>query len=619
MSAQDSNLESVGYDMVVGLTQNSINKTMKNYLLDMDTPIPPVLYVFEDDSCTSVRMLNSEETEEFMQEADPFSIPNGTVSTDVITDANEQAIAAGNILYDKLFAYGFKATMGLPIPEGTPPYDIQNAVAKLPNLIQLPTETSAQTVNYNLYYKNFQIVQQIGGRSSWSYESLEQTEDNPWIFNYDVNLNLSSTNESFDNLSPEQQAVFKNLDPNTMFSVSQLMLDLTAPVLQSGGIEIEGLDPTDPNYSDIVSFLGIFTTSYWDSLKESGDVVFSSSVTPVSTDLPESTLIPTDLNFIIKPYTTEGESLTDDEREDLSTLNYIIMDSGHGMPNPLNNLSWDWLNQQEDIDNDGIMSVSKARFVDYLNTALSPCLNTIFLTPVPDIAGPDKGIIGYGDNHDDDYKYEVDYSKSNNKYSFTEDGQGNNQKVLWTGDWYSGSNTDEDDDFGKMTCYNKAYSNVSLKGNQIICECFIATHLDLDIVQTLHLGHANIAGWAYATKMTTKYDITINGEGVIHLSVAQTDKEDLIDNGYSSGQLYDPSMWDEMAASDEFVDCMKKMSADCASALDKAMDNYSSNIMDLLNDITQWVFPGANAFAFENCKFSNNQDFLTTITYAATS
>lgn len=608
MSANNSNLDSLHYDMVVGLTQNSINKKMKDMLTYMDQELAPAIFVYTDFSCTAIRQLNPTETDAFLKECDPFSIPNGTTPS----TGTPAEVASGNKQMQYLFAYGFKATMGLPIPEGTPPYAISDVVDALPTIIHLPTSSGSQVVNYCLYYKTFQMVQQVYGMMGfWTIQNYQQTTEAPYLFNYNVNLDLSSTNQAFSELSQEQQAVFKNMDTDTMFSVNQLMLDLESPVLISGEVQIEGLDATDPNYTDIVGLLQTFTVTYFAFLESSGGAIFSTTVTPVDTPAPPATIVPTDFNFIVKNYAGSG---TAEEIEGLSTLNYLIMSNGNALPSPLNNLTWDWLNQEEDTSTDGIMSVARSQFVSYLKRILDPCFAGICLAPTPFIQGPNRGKA----KDDTAEVMRVTYAPTSTPGKYTLQSISQAPHTL-AASWVTDPNPiDECEGYGSLRAKSEAKSDIYLSGDTIKCEFTVATKLWIDMYRAAGLTSSTVEGWAVAQKSTTQYTIKISMDGKVYLEPSTTVVSllDVPGYGYSSGDVFDPSFWTELITSKAFDDCVNGMLNECDTALNDALTATTDGLTDLLNNLQAFVFPGGTTFAFNDCFFSDYQDFITKVTYA---
>jgi hypothetical protein len=280
---------------------------------------------------------------------DPFT-------TSVLTDDQKSA------LQEQYFLFGFQTEMGLPdFPSDT-----------LPPIIELNQEGS--TVIYNMVCKVFKVVDLQAseyGDPSWIFCD-QSTGDAPWEIQFTVDLNLvrDSVVNQFALLPTDMQNEVKDLGED-MFSVQQLYLDLNDATL-STSFSVEGLDPTTTAYIYLTT---VFLGQYADQIADEGGVMLGFGVTS-DTPFPDNTsLIPTDLNFIVSSY-KEDDKATDDYSA--YTLNYLLMANDNSMPAAVG-FDWNWVDKDNLTKFAGTTAINRDTFVEFLNALLSPTLNSITL------------------------------------------------------------------------------------------------------------------------------------------------------------------------------------------------------------------------------------------------
>ena len=193
MSAKQSNLSNFKeyYDVVVALSQASINATMKQYLFESDMPVVTGYYN-KDDNENAVAVDFKVGNEDGSQFPDP----------DVIKNLKEP----------KKFLCAFKAQIGIPLC--FEPDTIPDIIGLIPG--------NARSVNFKLLWYSFTIAQpNFDGEKIASYLSQFQPDDGAWIFT--SNVPLRNVNDATNLPSSVQQQV-DSMSGN--FSVQKLMLDL---------------------------------------------------------------------------------------------------------------------------------------------------------------------------------------------------------------------------------------------------------------------------------------------------------------------------------------------------------------------------------------------------------
>lgn len=602
MSSSDSNLNSIGYDMVVGLTQNSINSTMKKVIKSVQGTVETICYVYTDGFLTDVEpisyqeLLDKTKSDEFPDGVDPFSVSNGAKSN----DPDSETVAKGNALYQALFAFAFQAGMGMP--------EMLND-APVPDIILLQDQISPQRVNYQMYFKTFQIVQLTAGVGVWSFDNFHQMPGAPWIFGWEVNLDLESS--SFEDLPQETQDSIKNLDNSSMFSVQQLLLDLSTPALSpnnSTTVEIQTtLGANSPAWNLLQTD---FLNTYWASLQATGNVVFSYAIQPTNSqpNTAQPSLIPTDLNFVVTPYIpSSDETLTEAEQNGLYTLNYLIMANGNQMPSPVAPLPWNWLNKAEDHDNDGIVSIKKNDFVAYLKNLLAGTLSTVCIQPTVDMKMDGLKV-----------HYSWGATSPNPMPQYSVVNQEGSTHVL-TCDYDSKEAYDEIFLQGDTTITSSTNVDVYLQGQTIKCVTTVAVYLDIGLAGVGGHDISHTRGAIFAKKNTTTFTMSANiNTGSLHVDM-QVDLVDLTQSSNKNAAYYDgdlnASFFAEMLTFGDIDDMVSSIQSYYTNKMSSYLNNYNSNILNLLNNLNAWVFPGASTFSYSNCAFSDFQDLTTMVSY----
>ncbi|MGH1335594.1 MAG: hypothetical protein ACRBFS_05655 [Aureispira sp.] len=582
MSATDSNLTEAGYDLVLGVTQDAINANLKRYLDNADIDFEPAYYVFTDGSATDVVPITAEQlqnlttTPEFPNGIDPFTdIPNNLTS-DNTDPANAQAVDAGNVLFNVLFAFAFQAEVGFP--RNSPDVIILNNA-----------DNNPQTVGYQMYFEEFTVVNLLAGRGDyWTYEKMEQASDDPWIYSWSVDLNIVSTDSDFASLPPATQAALQNVDSSSMFSIQQLALDLTnAP--QSNGLVSDQGAPIEGQ-----PLFNQYLNSYWDYLKDTEATILLSGVQPSDPTASAPTLVPTSMNFIIKSY--DGTT----ENAGLDTLNYLVMSDNNPLPDPVTPITWNWLAPPATSSTElpsGVMAVQKADFVQYVKTVFEDDLSSICLIPAIDVD------FSFGD-------YPFHYSQSfYQDPSFTIiDEEDDESHVL--GFSYR-SPTSEDSDFAYASeIWSYVQSDIYFENDTIRCETFGEVYIELDLKAGVTISSTK--GDILAQKNTATFTMSTNPDGSLHVDLTSS-VENLLQSDDKDAPYYaaDPSSFAALFN----VDDMLNKIANQADQLGTWINNYNAGIKQLLNDTSAWVFPGTDTFSMLNPTFSDTQDLTIEVSY----
>jgi hypothetical protein len=191
VSASQSNLSDphYGYDLVVAVTQASVNTTLKELLLGLESPEVTICYIYDDNN--NLVPIDYQTLLVNAQGSDPFKVANGSnPSTDKdlinLTNAN--------------YAGGVRAQIGLP--------DVP--LANLPPIATLGSGTSAPVL-FNLLCAEFQVTGfQYGPRGSATWTNTSQPSGGtPWYFSSNVYLNSSPSTRT-----PRFRRMFSGASPS---------------------------------------------------------------------------------------------------------------------------------------------------------------------------------------------------------------------------------------------------------------------------------------------------------------------------------------------------------------------------------------------------------------------
>lgn len=596
MSATDSNLQSVGYDLVLGVTQDAINANLKRYLDNSLDPFPPAYYFYvnggydlytETDALTRTNGIN------------PFNLPSiefgyndqgqlvvydgpaadtGTRPSHLPTAQESETIQQVEQLYFSGFSFAFWATVGFD----------RNS----PDVLILDTKDQGnnQQVLYQLFFETFQIVglQEVHGDYTFTNEA--QPEDNPWIYSWTVDLNITTSNTAFEDLPPETQAALQNLDNGSMFSIQQLALDLTqAPqyngLISDTGAPIEG-------YPDLNSYLN----SFWDYLKDTEATTLLNAALPTApSNNPSPSLVPTALNFVVKSY--DGTP----ENAGLDTLNYLVMSNNNPLPDPVHPLTWNWVEQDDTGDTDlpsGVMSTQKADFVSYIKPIFEENLSSICVEPAIDVD------FEFGDSP---FNYSETFYQ-NPTYTIIDAGE----HVL--GFEYTSPVSEDSDLLYSSKTYSYIKSDIYFEKDTIKCVTIGEVYVDLDLKALVPISKTR--GDVVAQKNTAVFTMSANPDGSLNIDL-ETTIEDLLQYDDEDAPYYgaEPSTFASFFGNmDSFLNSITNQ----ADNLKTWMNNYDASIKDLLNDTSAWVFPGADTFSMLNPYFSDQQDLTIEVSYTTT-
>ena len=588
MSASQSNLSDpkYGYDLVVAVTQASINATMEQFLAGLTAPVVICCYVY--DANNDLVPIDYATLKANAKGSDPFTVPP---TANPNTDQDLINLTAAN------FAGAFMAQLGLPnVP-----------LANIPALATLGNGTNAPVL-FNLLCAQFQITGfEYGPRGSVTWINQSQPNDgtgSPWYFSANVSLNNGPINPSTATpvVQSRYQQLVDTLGPGA-FSIQQLFLDLDTAILQSTPT-IVGIPVGWPVWNLITT---VFLGAYFTQLKQNGQPVLGYSV-QIGNPIP-STLQLGALSFECCALQDNGQPIVNPTpaQQDAATFNYLGTTSTTP-PTPVM-FPWNWVELADVSNFSGVQAIRRDVFFNFfaglLNQDVGPLCQdtTVSLT------------------HSGDTYYISYYSTGDpNPSTFQAispigpPGPDGFTDLLTLS--FSHNSSDDSEAADHMSSiygnFNFALNGtVSAMNNQIRILITAAAYMEFNHHE-LGINYNDLAGANYYDKtLTVIYTLGVGQNG--NLVVTQTNS--IADN--SAPWNFTPGgILGLFGLEDDLQTGMNQVITNLSSYLDSAFAAYVNEVTDEINGYQGWVFPGASSFLFKNVSFSVGQDLITELTYA---
>jgi hypothetical protein len=574
MSALESNLSDgkYGYDMVVSTTQASINATMKMYLNKNQGKEFIKAYVYNPDAKEGEKDYKEVEFSTLTEALgfDPFSVPKGTPFSD---DKIKKML-------DQKFMFAFKTKLGLPDPSKFP-------VGSLPPVVEFNRGSSM--VSYNLFCEEFQIIDlQPGGYSDGTWTNINQDNDGaPWVTSFIVNIDLRTDNDenAFSKLPKEVQDKVKNLCPDTMFSIEQLLLDMNTRQMQTAPTISRIDDRSKAKYYLINDYLNVYIKEVFPE----DDYIMGFTIKPHTAPQGKSSIIPTDLNLEVSPFTKNKADYN------LYTLNYLVMTNDNSMPAPVP-FDWNWVDKDQVTDYHGAMCIKKNIFVNFLRSILSPSLQNISLVPYASINCSWPASVKYS--------WGVNREQSPQNYNVVNDGSSHVLSFSFT------KEASDSDDIAPWPLWG----NISLKYS-VTSDVYLEGNIIKSVTRGIARPHINIEGGVTEGNfvnylVTNSYAISVDAQG--NLSVSMVDGHPIFED---QSEKPDPDGWSKFVTLGDIDNLIDHIVNSIKGWFQQFLTGHDNQILAMLNGSDTWVFPGGRTFIFKDAQFSKHQDFFSYITY----
>jgi hypothetical protein len=580
MGSMSSNLDAskYGYNLVCATTQDSINATMKAFIDTYQAVEFTACYVYDPKTKNKILMPLEQIVEAIG--CDPFTIPD---------NADPDTPALQKLYNDCKFVFGFRAKMGLP--KGIQP-------AKLPDIIVLDKGNSR--VSYQMYCAEFSVIELENDFGSMNFHNLQQAPTNPWLFQFEVDLDMRTGDENaFNKLPLPVQQKIKNLNPDSMFSVQQLYLDLNSAGLQQMP-SIVGLDPTSDAY---VYLTRTFINQYWANLPASG-IVLGYTVQPtIGNPQPANpSIIPTDLNIEVSPYLDANGNQTTDYG--MYTLNYLVMSNGTAMPPPVQ-FGWNWVEESEKADFEGTMAIRRDIFADFLRVQIAPSASRLSIDTTISMTHS-------GENFSTTLS--APYSSNPAQWGMTPAGTGPDadgfSPLLTIA--YNHDSYDSSEDALHMSSINGNFNyamngSVAVKGSVIRVSLHSVVYAEFN-AHIMGIPAANMKANIVDYSSVVDYTLGIDAYGQLVASEGTP-------NNTNNGRDIDVSTWDRLIGLGDVASMIRSMRDSMNSWIASSTTGYENIIGNMLNNSSSFVYPGGQTFIFKQVSFSDYQDLITHVTY----
>jgi hypothetical protein len=599
MSIAQTNLTPFGYDLVVAVTQKSLNATMKVFLDSLTAPEVIACFIYNN-SGTMVP-IGYEALKQAAHGSDPFSVPDGA---DPKTNQDLINLAKAS------FAGAFKAQIGLPD---------MNDPTKIPPVVTLQGGAGAPVI-FNLLCAEFNIVgfQYMGPISIWLNKA--QATDDPWYFNATVNI-AKATVPPGPTLPAAVQAKINSLEAGT-FGVQQIFLDLDTAIKGARNPTFKGVDPL----SALATLVNqVFLGAYFKQMRESGQPVLGYSVT-LNTPDPSSLQLGAVVREVCPLLDASGNPIVNPTpaQQDAATFDYLCTISTTS-PTP-QTFPWNWVELGEVSSFSGTQAVRRDTFATVLDAALGASLNANFCMN-PDIAWTKVGGNGPG------YAWYPSFNSTGpcifapaavsvpvNPDDFT---------LLRYITWYPPLQQQATPwvwDTSNLIWIRyqvtaqyvlNGWVSLSMKGGVPTLRIKLNTVLNFGANhwEISHLTNYNNVPYVQYINLEVTLDLTltVTPEGRLTVELPQTmptptDTSQPFEfwqtglGGYWYGQMVAPTM--------------RSVIQNTKANLNNNLTNLAVVVKGGLDGSQGWVFPGGKSFTFKQVAFSDYLDLISRITYA---
>lgn len=464
---------------------------------------------------------------------------------------------------------------------GTLDYAVQGDAPA--DIVELYVDGQPQVVRYNVTFSNAEF-KSVGVPPF----DVKQASSDPWIIKFLVNLSLKTVAVS-SLPSNVQQAVSKyvgNLGPD-MFSIQQLYVDLNTAVFDT----FQNVENMNPFAASI--FTGIMK-SYIAQQQQQGGIIFGYALQAAPGNRQQPTFMPTALDFCVTPYT---DPTGQHSNPGLDTLNYLVMTGDRPLPTDVpSGFGWNWV---DDPSIQGAMAVSHDLVINYLVPLFNPLLQTISPTLRAN-AKHDKITFGTGSSSNQFTVHDPPQSGVVGTYRYSTSAK--DSGMTGNGVSYSVSS-----DYSS-TC------QIAFSGDTITLSGTITCDASEDVSVMGSETETDMPDTTYSWSATLQLQMNLSENGNLDIVVVSSD--------FDSPPVvagHDLPWWKKMLES--FGGGMQQYVSDFGGLqvqVQTTLGDVLPAIKSALSTMNDFVFPGANTFAFKNPQFSGDLDLASNITYLST-
>ena len=594
MSATQSNLSdpSLGYDLVIAVTQASIDAMLKDMLLNLAAATQIVICCVYDADNNPV-LIDYDDLKQRANGSDPFNV---TAGADPATNQDLQNLAAAR------YAGGIQATPGIPYP----------LIANLPTVITLQNGTNAPVL-FSLLCQDFRItalVSSAGAGASWidQSQSSPQAVGTPWCVCTSVALDtgmLDVTNPPPQATAALQQRI-SDLTQSVgagAFSVQQLLLALDSATLASTPA-ITGIPAAWPPWPVIA---GAFLGPYMAQVAPGGNPALTYSVT-VNQPNP-ATLQLGALSYECCALLNGSSPIQNPTQQQQAAATLSYLGTTGTTPPVAVPFPWNWIELGEVGTYSGVQAVRRADFVNFLAGMLNADVGPLSQATKVSLS-----------HHDEDFDISYGCQAAPNPSSFqpvnvgppASDGFTEVLSLAYACKSHDSSSLTVASVYGDFN-YTVAGS-VAFQGNTIRLVIHAQalmgfSHHELG-VHYHDLPDANY----YDKTFTFEYQLLVSAAGALVVTPTSSVQDNSARWNFHAGGIAKLT-----GAENQLKGGLQVMNTNLAGYFDSKFTSYADAVTGAINGQNGWVFPGAQSFLFGDIAFSSGQDLVAHLTYAATS
>ncbi|KXH50687.1 hypothetical protein CSIM01_01536 [Colletotrichum simmondsii] len=585
MDASNSNLTDLryGYDFVVSTTQASINSGLLEYLWESNQPINYICYLSDSNIGNATTQIGLGELLKRTDGVNPFEILDGTSPN----DPRVEALTRIN------FVVGVKIRIG--VPPGVMPKE-------LPPVLELGKSDGKSL--FRMFCSEFQVIQSTTSEESSAnghWNVWNQPSGSPWYIETGVNILNKGLDWGLEtpyfNRRPELKGNLKSqfnyLPPSKSYSLQQTLMDLETAA-----------DQSKPNFVGIPAGSPVleilqknFVDLYSKAAKAYGHPILA--VAAVAEDHPDpSTLQVTSVEVGISRYKDSNKSIVNNptpEQAAAATLNHLCMTNCHEAPK-VSDPYWNWVQPWDVKSESGVIAIKRSVFAEQLMNIILPsarksCLTSKVQIDYDDCLGNWKPVVQFFSDQlpqtrdvrtpvNGEWIIDITWSAEGNP-----DGKCENSE-MWG--FY---------DSIEVVPHYSCEVNVNGSIITISQRLWVVVSLMCESITQSPLN-------AYDVTITDTYDLSVDQTGQLNI-IRDENKFQKQDNSQSAG----PNYWGNSYAG--ITDHFNQIKAEVTDLV--SLELGSLNFATPHN----FVFPGGKVFTYTSARFSNHQDLICDITYAA--
>ena len=580
MKRENCSLESAGCSMVVAVTQDSVNATLKEYLDNFDGEFTNQAYCVDVDETGSV-VYESMDYEEVKKAVgmDLYTIPK---EKEKWTKEQEAALHKA---YEELgFTLGFRFRIGLP--EAKDPSSLRDIVTFLES-----DSSSIANVHYTMYLKEFEIIKiAVVPRKGYVFTNLKQDPDKPWYFTSRVKLDMKG--EKFAELPEEIQDKLKpkdiqgHLSMDQILSIQQLYMDLNTAKL-TDDFELEGFDKSDEIYH---LFQSGFLNNYVEECRKKGGIILGYLAKQFEPSGKREFIKLEDFNFCITPYYKEDDG-TDKEKQGLYSLNYLFSSPGQKMGDLkkyANAVRWNWVETSEKGSIHGRMAVDREGLLEQFAKHFRTTLECVQLTPHAE-ASVNLVKASYKVwMTPDDSQAVFQYGQNKYTYSYAQKAEAHDS-YLNTVDVKINYHVD---------------SEMTFQGTRINFQTKISCDANLNV------DGGTAKGTLYNMALSYGIRLAVNQEGKLRIEPDEKVTETEGSTRVSS------DAWLDFLTFGTGKSSLLELKKYIIERVNSYKDNAVLQAKGAFSDMNYWIFPGGKVFTFKTPEISKEGNVMVGITYA---